>query len=163
MTNFPSILSKGCEIFMAPELNFYFSCYFHYSFFSSLLYPSFPSDIIFEFNPSTSLKGLILVARTSMRRDIFPYIPTSWISPLLYLKVCYEQTCRSWLGLCEFLLIVILWSLQISKQSPRKLSLTPIWSIKYHGYSIGTVRHDRSNKILKYLLWRLISFRSHII
>jgi hypothetical protein len=101
--------------------------------------------------------------RTSMRRDIFPYIPTSWISPLLYLEVFYEQTCRSRLGLCEFLLIVILRSLQISKQSPRKLSLTPIWSIKYHGYSIGTVHHDRSNKILKYLLWRLISFRSHII
>ena len=162
MSNFPSILSKGCEVSMALELDLCFSGYFLYSFFMSLLSPSFPSNMIFEFKPPTSLNGLILLARAAMRRDIFLDIPTSWISPLLYLEGCYEKTCQSWLGLYEFLLKIIIGSLWISKKSPRKSALTPIWSINYRGYSTGTVHHNRSTKILKYLLWRY-SFRYCIL
>ena len=163
MSNFPSILRKGCEVFMASKLGLCFSGYFLYSFFIPLLSPSFPSNMIFEFKPPTFLNGLILLVRAAMRRDIFLDIPTSWISPLLYLEGCYEKTCRSWLGLYEFLLKIIIGSLWISKKSPRKSTLTLIWSINYGGYSTRTVCHNRSNKMMKYLLLRLISFRYHII
>jgi hypothetical protein len=78
MSNFSSVLNKYCEGFMVLELNFSFLGSFYDSFYGPLLYIGFPYELIYEFEPPTSLNGSRFLTRASMRRKILQYMSVNF-------------------------------------------------------------------------------------
>jgi hypothetical protein len=72
MSIFSSILNMDYEGLMTLKIDYYFSYSFHDSFLEYSRYLDFPSDLISELDPLSSLNGSIFLARETMRRFIVP-------------------------------------------------------------------------------------------
>jgi hypothetical protein len=126
MSTFTSILNRDCEGLTTFELGCSFSGSFLDSFSGSPLSPYSTSDPVLHLEPPASPNGSIFLTRVTMRRDILQdmstiSLPSLQISPLLDLKGCYEQTCWSWLGICDIILKPIHGSLKLPTNTPKKI------------------------------------------
>jgi len=140
-------------------------CSFHDSFFGSLLSLGFPSNLIFEFEPPTSLNGLIFLVRSTMRRDILQYILVDFSSILTNLSSARSQGMLWTDSSIMSRVMQISSSLDSSILATFHKYLRQMWfdtnMIRKLPWLLHwTVRHNKSNKIPKSLMWRLISFRS---
>jgi len=116
----------------------------------------------------TSLNGPILFSRASKRRVILWETSMNCSCSLTNISYARSQVLLvntlifHGQGFAAFFLILFL-DLTNSPKHSKQTTLIPIWSVNSHGYSIGTICHNRSYTTMKSYIMQFISLDTRLV